>query len=184
VVFSPPSNSTLSKADELYAEKYSSSGKIFEPITPHFDTQSLSGRESKIVDRLKSAFQTIFPTDVLSLEQSESTTGSKDPSIAIAYSVTPSGITFVTDDEDRIFVGIDVGFDMTMAVPDGSSPFDFTLTVSPPKRFGFSYDEGGNQAEAAYNAMAERAFDEFTTKLKGVFFASDGSTETTTTEAS
>ena len=42
VVFSPPSNSTLSKADEVYAAKYSSSGKIFEPITPHFDTQRSS----------------------------------------------------------------------------------------------------------------------------------------------
>ncbi len=48
----------------------------------------------------------------------------------------------------------------------------FQLKVSPPERFGYRYQRGGNQAEAAYNAMAERAFDEFTAKLQAVFFRS------------
>ena len=69
-----------------------------------------------------------------------------------------------------MFVGIDVGFEMLMTVPDASESFDFDLKVSPPDEFRYEYSPGGNQAAAAYTAMAERAFDEFSSKLQAVFF--------------
>jgi hypothetical protein len=122
------------------------------------------------VSRLNTAFASIFPTDVLRLEGGKPATATKDPSISIVYAVGPSGRVYTSDDGARVFVGIDVAFAMRMSIPKDPTPFDFNLSVSPPERFGYRYQRGGNQAEAAYNAMAERAFDEFTSKLQGVFF--------------
>ena len=123
------------------------------------------------MSRLNSAFAAIFPTDVLRLEQgSLGGASAKEPSISIAYVVGPSGRAYLSDDNQRVFVGIDVSFGMLMRIPGEGNRFDFNLKVSPPERFGYRVAPGANQAEAAYNAMAERAFDEFTSKLQGVFF--------------
>ena len=122
------------------------------------------------MSRLNTAFASIFPTDVLKLEGgSGAAMTAKEPSISIAYAVGPSGRAYSSDGQ-RVFVGIDVAFGMRMRIPNDRNLFDFNLKVSPPERFGYRYERGGNQAEAAYNAMAERAFDEFTSKLHAVFF--------------
>lgn len=172
VVFSPPTNGALSEADTYFKGKYSGTGKIIEPIAPYFGAESSAPREAEIVTGLNTAFATIFPTDLLTLEQSksDSSDGDKDPKIAIVYGVGPSGDAYVSDDGSRIFVGIDVGFTMKMRIPNDARDFDFDLKVSPPDHFRYRYDRDGSQAEAAYNAMAQRAFDEFSTKLKAIFF--------------
>jgi hypothetical protein len=171
VVFSPPSTGTLAQADAFFQREFSRGGKIVEPISPYFEPKNSSPRESSIVSRLNTAFASIFPTDVLKLEQAaQGAASAKDPTISIAYVVGPSGRAYNSDDGQRVFVGIDVAFGMRMRIPNDSNPFDFNLKVSPPERFGYRVRPGASQAEAAYNAMAERAFDEFTTKLQGVFF--------------
>ena len=171
VVFSPPSTGTLAQADAFFQREYSRGGKIVEPISPYFEPKNSAPREGSIVSRLNTAFASIFPTDVLKLEQgAQGATGAKEPSISIAYVVGPSGRAYSSDDNLRVFVGIDVAFGMRMRIPSDANPFDFNLKVSPPERFGYRVRPGASQAEAAYNAMAERAFDEFTTKLQGVFF--------------
>jgi hypothetical protein len=171
VVFSAPTNGALADADALFQKKYSGAGKTVEPISPYFDEKRSESREEQIVEQLNKAFSSIFPTDVLALAQSDDNkTGSKDPAISIAYSVGPSGDAYKSDDDTEIFVGIDVGFTMQMMVPSDTKTFDFKLKVSPPDRFRYEYMEGTNQAQAAYEAMAQRAFDEFTTKLQAVFF--------------
>lgn len=174
VAFSPPSTGTLAQADAFFQREYSRGGKVVEPISKHFEPKSSAPRESSIVSRLNSAFASIFPTDVLMLEQAASgtTPSGREPSILIAYVVGPSGKAYVSDDEQRVFVGIDVSFGMRMRIPNDANPFDFNLKVSPPERFRYRVERGASQAEAAYNAMAERAFDEFTQKLQAVFFRS------------
>jgi hypothetical protein len=172
VAFSPPSTGTLAQADAFFQREYSRGGKVVEPISKHFEPKSSGPRESSIVSRLNSGFAAIFPTDVLVLEQAAAgaAPSGKEPSILIAYVVGPSGKAYVSDDEQRVFVGIDVSFGMRMRIPSDASPFDFNLKVSPPERFRYRVERGASQAEAAYNAMAERAFDEFTQKLQAVFF--------------
>lgn len=171
VAFSPPSTGTLAQADAFFQREFSRGGKIVEPISPYFEPKNSSPREGSIVSRLNAAFASIFPTDVLKLEQAaQGATSAKEPSISIAYVVGPSGRAYNSDDGQRVFVGIDVAFGMRMRIPNDANPFDFNLKVSPPERFGYRVRTGASQAEAAYNAMAERAFDEFTTKLQGVFF--------------
>jgi hypothetical protein len=170
VVFSPPTAGTLSQADAEFARKYSGGGRVVEPISPYFGEARSAPRERTIVDQLNKAFASIFPTDVLTLEQADAT--GKEPSISIAYAVGPSGDAYQSRDGNRVFVGIDVGFTMLMTIPDAPGALDFKLKVSPPDEFEYHYAPGSNQAEAAYTAMAERAFDEFSTKLEGVFFKS------------
>lgn len=171
VVFSPPSTGTLAKADADFERQFSGGGRTFAPISPYFDSKRSSPRESSIVSRLNSAFGSIFPTDVLTLEQSDKNdASSKEPTISIVYAVGPSGDAYTSNDGNQVFVGIDVAFAMEMKIPNDTTTFDFDLKVTPPDRFNYRYEAGGNQAEAAYNAMAERAFDEFTSKLQAVFF--------------
>lgn len=184
VVFSPPTVGALQSADTLFQKKFGTGGKIVEPISPFFNEQHSSIRQSSIVSKLNEAFSAIFPADILTIKESDSTPNSKDPTIAIAYTVGPSGSAYTSDEGQRVFVGIDVDFDMHMAIPDGSGPFDFALTVSPPQRFEYSYMEGASQAEAAYEAMAQRAFDEFTTKMKAIFFKTDPSADKSSSDDS
>jgi hypothetical protein len=173
VIFSPPSTGSLTEADTIFQSRYSGGGKTVEPISPYFGARSAAPREQAIVSRLNTAFASIFPTDVLKLEGSSGAAmTAKEPSISIAYAVGPSGRAYSSDDGQRVFVGIDVAFGMRMRIPNDRNLFDFNLKVSPPERFGYRYERGGNQAEAAYNAMAERAFDEVTSKLQAVFFRS------------
>jgi hypothetical protein len=171
VVFSPPSTNMLAQADSFFQREYSKGGKTVEPISPYFEPKNSAPREGSIVSRLNTAFAAIFPTDVLKLEQGTlGAASAKEPSISIAYVVGPSGRAYLSDDNQRVFVGIDVSFGMLMRIPGEGNRFDFNLKVSPPERFGYRVAPGASQAEAAYNAMAERAFDEFTSKLQGVFF--------------
>jgi hypothetical protein len=171
VVFSPPSTGTLAQADAFFQREYARGGKTVEPISPYFQPKNSSPREGSIVGRLNTAFGAIFPTDVLRLEQAgQGAPPTKDPTISIAYVVGPSGRAYLSDDNQRVFVGIDVSFGMLMRIPNEANRFDFNLKVSPPERFGYRVAPGASQAEAAYNAMAERAFDEFTQKLQAVFF--------------
>jgi hypothetical protein len=172
VVFSPPSTGALAEADAFFEREYSRGGKVVEPISPHFGPKSSSPRESSIVSRLKSGFASIFSSDVLKLEETAAgvTPSGAEPTISIAYEVGPSGRAYVTDDQQRVFVGIDVSFEMRMRIPSDAQLFDFNLKVSPPELFRYRVEPDASQAEAAYSAMAERAFDEFTQKLQAVFF--------------
>ena len=174
VMFSPPSTGTLAQADSFFRREYSRGGKTVEPISPFFEPKSSTPRELSIVSRLNSGFAAIFPTDILKLEYAAagSTPTGKEPLVSIAYVVGPSGRAYVSDDEQRVFVGIDVSFGMRMRIPNDANLFDFNLKVSPPERFRYQVQRGASQAEAAYNAMAERAFDEFNQKLQAVFFRS------------
>jgi hypothetical protein len=181
VVFSPPSTGTLAQADAFFQREYSKGGKIVEPISAYFEPKNSAPREGSIVSRLNTAFAAIFPTDVLKLEQGAlGAASAKEPSISIAYVVGPSGRAYLSDDNQRVFVGIDVSFGMLMRIPGEGNRFDFNLKVSPPQRFGYRVRPGASQAEAAYNAMAERAFDEFTAKLQGVFFRNPPAAATST----
>ena len=174
VVFSPPSTGTLAQADSFFQREYSRGGKTVEPISPYFAAKNSAPRELSIVSRLNSGFASIFPTDILTLEYAAAgaTPTGKEPLISIAYVVGPSGRAYVSDDEQRVFVGIDVSFGMRMRIPNDANLFDFNLKVSPPERFRYRVERGGSQGEAAYNAMAERAFDEFNQKLQAIFFRS------------
>lgn len=184
VTFDPPSNVALSDADTNFRNEFSGKGRTVAPISPYFNTTRSGPRETAIVSNLNTAFGKIFPTDILKLEQASSGaagSSSKEPTINIKYTVAPSGDAYTGQNDTRVYVGINVLFDMKMSIPNDSATFTFKLTVEPPDQFSYYTKPGESDPDAiVYDTMAQRAFDEFTTKLQGVFFKNVPSTTPTT----
>jgi hypothetical protein len=98
VRFGKPSATDLQKADEIL-NKEVKGGVV--PISGHFNDSSSAPRESAIVQSMQDAFSTIFPADILKLEQGQrldADAGSvKQPVIDIHYDVRPSGDTYTSE---------------------------------------------------------------------------------------
>ena len=106
----------------------------------------------------------------------------KVPTLEIQYSVGWSGDVYSEEKGGRHFVGIVVRFAVKMQIPGEKETFDFDLAVEPPDHFTVDYTTGslgdigvpgleaGPTEGKVYDVMAERAFDQLSTKLRGVFF--------------
>jgi hypothetical protein len=99
------------------------------------------------------------------------------PVMDIRYSVEPTSDVFKGKTSQRAFVGIQVGFDLKLSIPGDPEPLPIVLTVLPPERFTVSYTtrskfagSEGPSDSLVYSVMAERAFDQFTSKLAPIFF--------------
>lgn len=185
VRFRRPLSADLEKADAFYQEKLK--GKIFIPIAPNFSVKVSDAREAVIRNQLIKGFSTCFANDVLSFqagpnvgEERLTPASLTAPVIEIVYEVSPSEKTYVEEGSERVVVGIRIAFDMRLMIPKKSDDFSFGLIVEPPSRFYVEYDSPGQaagQVGAAriYEQMATRAFDQFSGKLRDVFFKpSDG----------
>jgi hypothetical protein len=105
------------------------------------------------------------------------------PTLFVRYAVRWAGDIYSEEKGNRQFVGIVVNFDVSMRVPGEAETYDFELEVQPPDHFTVDYRSpygslagldlpglGGPTEGHVYDVMASRAFDELTTKLRGVFF--------------
>lgn len=108
------------------------------------------------------------------------------PTLDIRYKVGWAGDTYSEEKGNRRFVGILVSFNVSMRIPGQPESFDFDLEVTPPEHFTVDYSRPSGRFNAAdllgkrpsdgpsegqvYDVMAERAFDQLTTKLRSVFF--------------
>jgi hypothetical protein len=102
------------------------------------------------------------------------------PTLDVRYEVRWAGDIYREEKGNRKFVGIVVSFDVSMRVPNEADAYDFALEVQPPEHFSVEYSSpyGGGLGLGAgqptegqvYDVMAARAFDELTSKLRGVFF--------------
>lgn len=180
VRFRRPRTADLEKADAFYQEKLK--GKTYLPIAPNFTVKAADSREEIIHDQLVRGFSTCFANDVLSFEAGPNLQGEKldvdsltNPVIEIIYEVSPSDKTFFEKDSDRVVVGIQIEFGMRMLVPKMKNDFTFGLVVEPPSSFSVDYGRAAHPtaktgAILVYNQMATRAFDQFSVKLRDVFF--------------
>ncbi len=187
VRFRRPLSADLEKADAFYQEKLK--GKTFIPITPNFSVKVSDAREAVIRNQLVRGFSTCFANDVLSFqagpnvgEERLTPANLTTPVIEIVYEVSPSDKTFVEEGTERVVVGIRIAFDMRLMIPRKSDDFSFGLIVEPPSRFSVEYDSPGQAtgqigAARIYEQMATRAFDQFSGKLRDVFFKSSDSEE-------
>jgi hypothetical protein len=105
----------------------------------------------------------------------------------IIYAVGPTEKIYQGRDQARSFLGIRIDFLMRMSVPPKQDAIKFALAVLPPKKFTVEYNrfgrytaDGGPSDSEVYDVMAARAFDEFGTKLEGVFFKGEGQVVVTT----
>lgn len=100
------------------------------------------------------------------------------PTLDVQYKVGWAGELYSEQKGDRHFVGIVVYFDVSMRIPGQAETYDFSLEVTPPDHF--SIDEPRRRLRGAaddtpsegrvYDVMAERAFEQLTSKLREVFF--------------
>ena len=180
VRFGKPSATDLQKADD-FLNKEIKGGVV--PISGHFNDASSAPRESAIVQSLQEAFSTIFPADILKLEQGprlDRDAGAlQQPVIDIHYDVQPSGDTYTSEQTGKNFVGIKVKFAVSMRLPKGAEDLSFVLEVEPPERFTvgpspldrYGLDAySGPDAGRVYHAMATNAFAQLDGKLRKVFF--------------
>jgi hypothetical protein len=103
------------------------------------------------------------------------------PTLEVQYQVGWSGDMYTEEKGGRRFVGVFVTFDVSMRIPGDKDSFDFALEVTPPDHFSVEYfsndsvlglpSAGDGPSEGkVYDVMAERAFDQLTAKMRGVFF--------------
>lgn len=155
----------------------------------HFSEERSQKREAAIVTVLQQAFGTIFPSDVLNLEQGERRTEAtpkgamvSEPTIDIDYEVGWSGSTYSSEKSGREFVGIKMDFQAAMRLPGEpeKEALKFKLAVEPPEHFTVNYsspfidrtllESAGPSDTTVYEVMASRAFEQLSAKLRGVFF--------------
>lgn len=181
VRFRSPNPAALAKEDQRLSARAASSFRSMAPIAPHFEEKTARQRESAIVNRLDKAFAAIFPADVLALKMGQrlpaaGMVANDVPAILIDYAVVPSGVIYESSSNplSKLFVGIKVAFKVSMRVPDTARSFDFAMDVAPPEHFTVNYDTlttfSGPPDERVYAVMAERAFDQLSTKLQRAFF--------------
>jgi hypothetical protein len=94
------------------------------------------------------------------------------PTLEVQYRVGWTGDVYSEEKSERRFVGIVIDFDVRMRIPDEADTFDFSLQVEPPDTFTVRYSSGvGGPSEGqVYDEMAQRAFDQLTSKMRTVFF--------------
>lgn len=173
VRFLAPSSEALSVIDSALEPNTS-------PISPHFTPAVCEPRERYITEVLQRGFAAVFPNDVMRLEHFGRTTLQAPPDTAhgtidVAYTVRPSGTTYVDDVTGRQFVGIYNDFVVRMSIPGTTQTHNFLLGVEPPQTFSVSYDNSfggamGPSDGAVYSTMAQRAFEQLGQALPQHFF--------------
>ena len=186
VRFRPPTLAALAQADRTVVRR--AGGRPVAPIAPHFEDKTAAAREASIVTALDGGFTKIFPADVLKLRQGprlrddEASAAFADPTILVAYEVAPSGTLYESQNTQRLFVGMEMAFQVQMTVPQGPG-YAFNMKVAPPDHFTVEYETGspgstsallatitGPPDERVYLVMAARAFDQLGTRLSETFF--------------
>lgn len=182
VRFRPPTSDTLSQVDAQVVTdgRRLAAGREIVAVAPHFTEATSGPREREITQGLQRGFGAVFPNDVLSLRDGARIDGASpatvsEPTIEVAYEVRPSGSYYSLRSGNRAFVGIVVDFSVIMRLPGSAQTFGFTTRVQPPERFSFSYDtyrgsSSGPSDGRVYSVMAERAFEQLSSHMAGVFF--------------
>ncbi|WP_375768832.1 hypothetical protein NR798_45345 [Archangium gephyra] len=183
---------SLRRADRLIAQATASSYDLTSAasVSDHFDNVSTYPIEADISRALDSAFQQVFPTDLLVLEQGpafsneQDAAGATGPELRIGYTIGWSGRVYSSSSiigDKRMFAGIQFDFDVSMRVPN-EKPLRFALKVSPPAHFSVEYDRTGSSLfggsdgsndTSIYEAMTRRAFDQLGEKFGQVLFHRD-----------
>ncbi len=188
--FTRPSTAALEDLDQRLKQRGGKFGNVI-PAASHFTATSAASRESRITAALQLGFKASFPNDVLSLRVNNQPTV-LPPMLDIKYDIEPSGALYTEQGDGpkeaaRQFVGLVARFNVALQVPDTVEQWQFNLEVQPPDTFTVNYktqpgeSKQGPQVSQVYAVMAERAFDQLSSKLRGALFraANDPTTKLT-----
>jgi hypothetical protein len=137
------------------------------------------------VGRIASAFKQVIPGDILQFAQSEQ--GAGEISFAVSYTIRASGALYFSAREQHLpekqrhwYTGIVFDWRFQVGAPgEESLPLEFSFTSNPANEFYFTYSSSKSRAaeqpsaRAVYDAMAESAFEEFTSKLLSALSVQD-----------
>jgi hypothetical protein len=153
-------------------------------ISPSFTPEMSAQREGWIHLQLGQGFADVVPSDILELVPGEPLPFELDiaelrptrATIAVSYIIGASGSIYTGEAKTRGYVGIIVGFVVTMLVPETEGheappPLSFMLVVEPPAEFTV-HSQGTEITDyEIYNVMARKAFEKLDAELRGAFFA-------------
>jgi hypothetical protein len=134
-------------------------------VARHFGEAGAASREQRMVSELAKGFRLVFPQDVFQLVRSDG--GPTRPVLQVEYGIGPSGMTYRSDKTMQEFVGVVVRFNVHFVVPGSPTSWRGTLQVLPPDRF--STQAAFPTDEQVYGEMANRAFDQLSSKLNEAF---------------
>jgi hypothetical protein len=198
VQFRSPPTEGLSGMDAMVKEM-AGTEYDFAPLLPHFGEDTAGMREGEIVTGLSTGFSSVFTQDVLSLQNggripADGTVAADRATIEVSYEVRPyldeeggpviytmtepmDGILPPGADDDelpkgkRLYLGIEVNFEVQLRVPGHAEARKLVLLVQPPERFSVGGGYGDPSDSNVYSVMTSRAFDELQAKLSAAFFA-------------
>lgn len=183
VRYRSPSTESLAQLDGALAEAGGQlDGATVVPVGPYFTPDGMEQREGVVTRSLKEGFSKVFAADVLDVSHGGRITeeGPVDhPVIDVSYIVAPSGTTYASDGDPRVFVGIVVLFDVAMRVPDDPEPFVFEVVVEPPNEFYVTDSpymplDSKLGESTIYSAMASHAYEKIAERLHGAVFGAPG----------
>ncbi|MEN9864659.1 MAG: hypothetical protein RL748_249, partial [Pseudomonadota bacterium] len=180
IKFTRPTPEALSHLDSfLKSREAKINGIKIAPASRHFSNDSAGVRESRITRGLSNALGSIFPNDVLAFQVGQ--IGKKPhPAIEITYQIEPSGAIYYSEKhKEDAFVGLVIRFQASILVPQSEQAWNFNLEVEPPQRFNVEYKTSKDNPDEhmpegqVYAVMAERAFDQLSSKITAAFFRPD-----------
>lgn len=141
------------------------------------------GRESKILQRIQTSFGKVIPGDVLAFDTGQPEAG--DVQFAVSYLVKPTGSVYYPVSEEHLpdakrhfYVGIGYNWHFDIRIPDRDALYQLKFASTPASLFQVAYQRVSKNAldvgtqdpnpvnpAEVYDAMAESAFEDFSSKL-------------------
>jgi hypothetical protein len=148
----------------------------FAPILQSFAEQVNKAREARVVQRISSSFGKVIPGDIL--EFREGAGKPDDLSLVVEYVIQSSTDIYFPDKQKSLpmvsrdwYAGVSFDWAFHVLVPGSeTTAYQFRFSSSPAELFSVAYTgtpaEGQEPAPTeVYDAMADSAFDGFSSKL-------------------
>src|SRR5262249_42036778 len=141
----------------------------------YFDEAHARPREAAAAQVLIDRFAAVFSSDLLSmalgppLGEADAATAAAVCTLVIEHAAEASGALYLNAKPRGVFAGVTFNFDANWLIPGSAKPLSFRLSVWRPPRPRAA--KGVDPVEpAVYEAMAEGAFSQFTSKYLATFF--------------
>jgi hypothetical protein len=169
---------SLSNADAAIEKNRYFAGKNTLP-SRYFERARLDARETAIAQPLVDEIKATFPADILAPKM-----GAKIddgdlprftvPTLLVDYGVEWSHVQVASTKPRGAFAGVNVPFEASMQVPDGSQPYKVRQSFWRPSPEPWRYKDiaPGELADKVYDTMTDAIFESMKKKAYSGFFAS------------
>lgn len=188
VWFRPPASDRLTRMDRRMLRR---GGTRVAPIAPHFTDAANERREKSISRLFAKGFEQVFPRDIFAVVHGGRLDEAKDTgasaALDVVYTLRPgdgfyektssAGLPILASSPaTRLYVALEVDFDVTLRWPGEPDALSFDLHVEPPDSFMVTSRAGRFLSSSSvgdtqvYDVMAAKAFDGLSAELGRQFF--------------